>query len=111
MGSLGILLIVAFPICGLIGYYMKTKNQERMKLIEQGVNPDEGLSISEYRKQTHLKNGILFLSLGLGLLTGHLLVISYETMDKFITYAAMLLIFGGIGFLINYIIVKNWKHR
>jgi len=35
MGPLVILLIVAFPICGLIGYYIKTKNQERLKLIEK----------------------------------------------------------------------------
>jgi len=111
MGLLGILVIIAFPVCGLIGYYMKTKNQERMKLIEQGVNPDEGLSISEYRKQTNLKNGVLFLSLGLGLFIGHLLVINYEQMDNFITYATMLLIFGGIGFLINYMIIKNWNRH
>lgn len=107
MGPLGILVIIAFPICGLIGYYIKTKNQERMKLIEQGVNPDEGLSISEYRKQTNLKNGVLFLSLGLGLFIGHVLVINYEIIDMFITYTTMLLIFGGIGFLTSYKIIKN----
>lgn len=111
MGLLGILLIIAFPVCGLIGYYIKTKNEERLKLIEHGVNPDEGLSILEYRKQTNLKNGVLFLSLGFGLLIGHLLVINYEQMDNFITYATMLLIFGGIGFLINYRIMKNWNHQ
>lgn len=111
MGLLGILLIIAFPVCGLIGYYMKTKNQERMKLIEQGVNPDEGLNISEYRKQTNLNNGVLFLSLGLGLFVGHLLVINYAQMDNFITYAIMLLIFGGIGFLTNYLILKNRNHQ
>lgn len=109
MAPLGILLIIAFPICGLIGYYIKTKNQERMKLIEQGINPDEGLSISEYRIQTNLRNGVLFLSLGLGLFIGHLIVNNFELMDKFITYLTMLLIFGGIGFLINYMIMKNWN--
>ncbi len=109
MGPLVILLIIAIPVCVLFGYYIKTKNQERMKLIEQGINPDEGLSISEYRKQTNLKNGVLFLSLGLGLFIGHLLVINYEILDKFITYLAMLLIFGGVGFLINYMIIKHWN--
>jgi hypothetical protein len=109
MAPLGILVIIAFPICGLIGYYIKTKNQERIKLIEKGINPDEGLSISDYRIQTNLKNGVLFLSLGLGLFIGHLIVINYEVMDKFITYLTMLLIFGGIGFLINYMIMKNWN--
>jgi len=109
MGPLLIIFIIAIPVCIIVGYYINTKNKERMKLIEQGVNPDEGLSISEYRKQSNLKNGVLFLSLGLGLFIGHLLVINYEQMDYFITYATMLLIFGGIGFLINYMILKNWN--
>ena len=107
MGPLGILLIMVIPVCVLIGYYINTKNNERMKLIERGVNPDEELNISDYRKQTSLKNGILFLSLGLGLFIGHLIVINFENLDSFITYATMLLIFGGIGFLINYFIIKK----
>lgn len=107
MAPLLIILIIAIPVCVLIGYYINVKNKERMKLIEQGINPEEGLSISEYSKQTNLKNGILFLALGLGLLTGHILVISYEVLDNFITYLTMLLIFGGIGFFINYLIIKN----
>ncbi len=107
MVLLPIFLITGLIVCGLIVYYIITKNQERIKLIEKGLNPDEGLSISEYRKQTSLKNGVLFISLGLGLLIGHLLTISYDSMDKFITYLTMLLIFGGIGFLINYMIIKR----
>ena len=111
MGSWSILLIIAFPVCGLIGYYMKTKNQERMKLIEQGLNPDEGLNISENRKQTYLKNGILFLSLGLGLLVAQLLVEYVDEMETYFTYLIMLLIFGGIGFLINYMIMRKWNSK
>lgn len=111
MGPLLIILIIAIPVCVLAGYYINTKNKERMKLIEQGVNPDEGLNISEYRKQTNLKNGILFLTLGLGLFIGHFLVIKYEQLDSFITYATMLLIFSGIGSLINYKIIKHWNRQ
>ena len=105
------MLIVAFPICGLIGYYIKTKNQERLKLIEKGINPDDGLSISDYHRQSNLKNGILFISLGLGLFIGHLLVLNFSQLDNLITYATMLLIFGGIGFLINYFIIRNWNAK
>jgi len=46
MVPLTLLLIIAFPIYGLIGYYIKTKNQERIKLIEKCINPDERLNIS-----------------------------------------------------------------
>lgn len=111
MGPLSLLLIIAFPVCGLIGYYIKTKNQERIKLIEKGLNPDEGLNISEYQKQTNLKNGVLLVSLAIGLFVGHLLVISYDKLDSFITYLSMLLLFGGIGFLINFLILRNWNAK
>jgi hypothetical protein len=111
MGPLTLLFIIAFPVCGLIGYYMQTKNHERIKLIEKGLNPDEGLNISEYRKQTNLKNGVLLVSLAIGLFVGHLLVISYDKLDSFITYLSMLLLFGGIGFLINFLILRNWNAK
>jgi ribose/xylose/arabinose/galactoside ABC-type transport system permease subunit len=111
MGPLLLLLIIAFPVCGLIGYYIKTKNQERIKLIEKGLNPDEGLNISEYQKQTNLKYGVLLVSLAIGLFVGHLLVISYDKLDSFITYLSMLLLFGGIGFLINFLILRNWNAK
>jgi hypothetical protein len=109
MAPLTLLLIIAFPVCGLIGFYIKTKNQERIKLIEKGINPDEELNISDYRKQTNLKIGILLLALALGLFAGHTLVISFDTLDAFIIYLLMLLLFGGISFLINFLILRSWK--
>jgi hypothetical protein len=111
MAPLTLLLIIAFPVCGLIGFYIKTKNQERIKLIEKGINPDDELNISDYRKQTNLKVGVLFLALAFGLFAGHILVISYDTLDPFITYLTMLLLFGGIGFLINFLILRSWKTK
>ncbi|MEN8187309.1 MAG: DUF6249 domain-containing protein [Bacteroidota bacterium] len=78
-----ILPIIAVVVIGLILYYIRTKNQERLKLIEKGINPD-GQSIVEFRKQTSLKNAVLFISLSLGLFLGHLLTISFEQLDDFI---------------------------
>lgn len=106
-----VLMIVAFPICLLIGYFIRAKNQERMKLIEKGINPDEGLSISDYSRQANLKNGILFISFGLGLFVGHLLVLNFGQLDRLITYAASLLLFGGVGFIINFVIIRNWNSK
>ena len=108
--NLGITAIACL-VCILIVYYIRTKNQERMKLIDLGLNPDEGLNVSEYRKQSSLQNGILFVSLGLGLFTGHLLVINYEIMDELITYLISLLLFCGIGFLVNFLIIRNWNTK
>ena len=90
---------------------MKTKNQERLRMIDKGINPEGDLSITKYRKQTNLKNGILFISLGVGLLIGHILTITIDKLDNFLTYITMLLIFGGVGFLINYSIIKKSGER
>jgi hypothetical protein len=111
MGPLTLLFIIAFPVCGLIGFYVKTKNKERMMLIEKGINPDEGLSISDYQKQSSLKIAVLLISLAIGLFAGHLLVTFYNELDAFITYVSMLLLFGGIGFLINYFLIKAWHTK
>jgi len=105
------LIVVTVLISLIIGYYMKTKNQERLRMIDKGINPEGDLSITEYRKQTNLKNGILFISLGLGLLIGHILTITIDKLDNFLTYITMLLIFGGVGFLINYLIIKKSGKR
>jgi len=106
----GLFLFIGVPILLLIAYYIKTKNRERMQMIEKGINPDEGLNVSQYRQHSSLRNGILFLFFGLGLLVGQLLVIFVDVFDKFFAHLIMLLIFGGIGFLINYIIIQR-MHR
>ncbi len=81
-----------------------------MQMIEKGINPDEGLNVTDYKKYSSLKNGILFLFFGLGLLVGQLLVIFVDEIDKFFAHLIMLLIFGGIGFLINFMIIQK-LHR
>jgi len=106
----GLFLFIGVPILLLIAYYIKTKNRERMQMIEKGINPDEGLNVTDYKKYSSLKNGILFLFFGLGLLVGQLLVIFVDEIDKFFAHLIMLLIFGGIGFLINFMIIQK-LHR
>ena len=105
-----IILFLMLSVAFIVGYYIRTKNQERLRLIDKGINPDEGLTISKNRKQTTLKNGILFLSFGIGLFVAQIYIeaMSLEDFDRLLTYIMMLLIFGGIGFLINYFILK-WE--
>ncbi|MBN2773363.1 MAG: hypothetical protein JXR31_03880 [Prolixibacteraceae bacterium] len=105
--SFTIFLIIVFPICGLIGYYIKTKNHERLKLIENGINPDDGMNYTVYRRKANLRTAILLLSLGFGLIVAYILSINFHWIDKFIIYLSVLLIFGGFGFLINYFISKK----
>lgn len=101
------LIVLAVLLTIIIGYYMRIKNQERINLIEKGFNPDEGQSIAEYRKQTSLKNAVLFIAFALGLLSGYLLNNYVRRMDSFVAYVSMLLLFGGIGFLVNYVLMQK----
>ena len=105
----GLFLFIGVPILLLIAYYIKTKNRERMQLIEKGINPDEGLNVSQYREHSSLRNGILLLFFGLGLLMGQLLTV-FDAFDKPLSHLIMLLILGGIGFLINFLIIQK-MHR
>jgi hypothetical protein len=94
---------------GLILYYIKSKNEERIKMIEHGINPDEGVELNEVRQQTTLKNAILLLSFGLGLIIAHHMIMYYHFDDRFVIYVSMLMVFGGIGFLISYLLTKSRK--
>lgn len=76
-------------------------------MIEKGMNPFEGIEIEEFNKLSNLKNGILLLSIGSGLLLGNVLTISFEALDGFITYLSCILISGGFGFIISYLLIKK----
>ena len=105
------LIVIAVLITIIVSYFMITKNQERIRLIEKGINPDEGQSIAEYQKRTSLKNGVLFIAFALGLFAGYMLETYCPKMDDFVAYVSMILLFGGIGFLINFFIMRNWNSK
>ena len=105
-----LLMVIVVPSCLLILYYIKTKNAERIKMIEKGINPDGDLDLATYRKQTSLRNGIFFIFLSIGLLTGHFLS-RYLIDDSAIGYISMLLMFGGLAFMINFLILRSWPTK
>ncbi len=82
-------------------------------MIERRIDHDKERNISEHRRQTNLKNGILFIFIGLGLLIAQLLVKQFEVPDEFITYVTMFLIFGGgrIGQELTLNESFNFAHR
>jgi len=106
MGSTTLLLILIVPSCLLVLYYIRTKNAERIKLIEKGINPDEGFGDSNHSRRNNLKNGIFFISMAIGLLIGNFLA-KNNILEGSISYISMLLLFGGLSFFVNYMIAKN----
>ncbi len=83
------------------------KSRENMAMIEKGLNPKEFANRpAPYR---NLKNGLLFLGAGLGLLAAFLLdsfVLPYSVEPAGI-YFALIAIGGGTGLIYSYRIEKR----
>ena len=104
-------IIFTFGIPGLIIFwYLYIKHKERTKLMDMGLSPQEA---REYFKETErrpknpyssLKWGILLTMIGIGLFIG---IILDEMGFKDSLTGVMVLIFGGIGFLIYYFVIRK----
>lgn len=83
-------------------------SKERMAMIERGINPKEGESAP--KPFISLKIGLLLVGLGLGLLAA-LCTVILTRLDKdeaVAVYFGFILIFGGIGLIVSYLIEKKW---
>jgi F0F1-type ATP synthase assembly protein I len=104
-------IVFTFGIPGaLIFWYLWVKHKERIKLMDMGLSPQEA---SDYFKETEkrpknpyssLKWGILLSMVGLGLFIGILLD---ELGFKSEITGVLVLLFGGLGFIIYYLIVNS----
>jgi uncharacterized membrane protein YkgB len=104
-------LIFTFGVPGLlIFWYLYIKHKERTKLMDMGLSAQEA---REYFKElekkpknpySSLKWGILLTMIGLGLFIG---IILDEMGFKESLTGVMVLLFGGIGFLIYYFVIRK----
>lgn len=117
MGSLAdafvpiIAIIFTFGIPGaLIFWYLYIKHKERTKLMDMGLSPQEARDyFREQEKRPKnplntLKWGILLSMVGIGLFFGILLD---EAGFKDELTGVMVLLFGGLGFIIYYFIASS----
>lgn len=106
-----IAIIFTFGIPGaLIFWYLYIKDKERTKLMDMGLTPQE-LDITSAKKERRPKNplsslkwGILLSMIGIGLFFGILLD---EAGFKDSLSGVMVLLFGGLGFIIYYFIANS----
>jgi hypothetical protein len=83
--------------------YLKTR--ENMAMIEKGMNPKQFANRpAPYR---NLKNGLLFLGAGLGLLIAFFIDNNTSAHDPEIIYFSLLAIGGGLGLISSYAIEKK----
>ena len=110
---IAILCSIGLPIAtGLILGFKKldSEHRERMGLINQGIIPPDSLKKkANPNRYVSLRNGIVLVCLGIGIIVGFLisnLSGDYE-IDSFFSLGASIVFFLGIGYLIYFFVTRN----
>lgn len=100
---------VFIPIIAIIGivvaiiYLRRYENEERLSMIEKGMNPGD---IKRTRNTSFpLRFSLLLIGVGVGLFIGYFL--DANTRMEEVAYFSMLFIFGGLGLGVAYIIEEK----
>ncbi len=89
---------------GIVYVAVTAKNRERMAMIEKGMKPGE----SSGKKNTGLllKWSLLVVGLGVGFFIANLLE-TYTILEEEPAYFGSVLLFGGLGLLVAYLILNR----
>ncbi|QSE98941.1 DUF6249 domain-containing protein [Fulvivirga lutea] len=100
---------VFIPIVGIIAisvlviYLRKFENEERMSMIDKGMNPADMKIIRN--TSWPLRFALLLIGGGTGLVVGYMLDINTRMDD--VAYFSMIFVFGGIGLGLSYLIEEK----
>lgn len=112
---IAILCTIGLPIAtGLVLGYKKitSEHTERMGLINQGIiPPDSPKKKANPNRFVSLRNGIILICLGIGILVGFFISNYYDEYmtDSFFTIGASIVIFLGIGYLIYFFVTQKMQ--
>ena len=96
-------IITIISVVIMIIYLRRFENQEKMSMIDKGMNPGE---IKKSRNTSlPLRFALLCIGVGLGLLVGYFLDATTR-MDE-VAYFSMIFVFGGLGLGLSYIIEEK----
>ena len=100
--------ISAFALAfGIVFIIFSARNRERMAMIEKGVDPKDFMR-GKPNVYNILKWALLIIGVGLGVFLGSLLE-TYTSISEEAAYFAPILLFGGLGLFIAFLITKNAK--
>jgi len=113
MSDAGILIPILVPLgaFAMIFGIVYLKSRENLAMLDKGFNPKEFANRpAPYRS---LKNGLLFLGAGLGLLIAYFIDINTSHRhDNEAIYFALIAIGGGLGLIGSYVVEKKeWMNR
>lgn len=110
---IAIICSVGLPIATALVLGLKRLNadhKERMGLINQGIiPPDSPRKKAAPNRFVSLRNGIILVCLGIGIVVGFLLSNLSENyeIDSFFSLAASIVFFLGIGYLVYFFVTRN----
>lgn len=115
---LAIICTIGLPIIAgwVLGMqWIRTRNAERMGLINQGIIPPDHIpkKKSDPNRLVSLRNGIVLIALGIGIMVGFLcskyLVIGQG--NEFWMTGASVVFFLGVGYLFYFLIVQKMPNN
>lgn len=96
-------------IFGIIFVAVSARNKERMALIEKGMDASIFKEVSNtHGRYNALKWGLVIVGVGIGLILGNIFDI-HGIMDDDVAYFAMVFVFGGLGLLSYYLLIRKIK--
>jgi predicted MFS family arabinose efflux permease len=106
--ALFIPIVVVVSIALISIYYRRYVHNERMALIDRGINiyehrPKKAKSYESFRA------GVFFIGLGLGFFTGYLLERNSD-LDA-LAYFVMLFIFGGLSLVVSHFAEQKMRKK
>lgn len=107
VAMLGVMVPIIMTICAAVIwiYVRKFENQERMAMIEKGVDP-KSFRLNRTRDSSGaLRASLLLIGAGAGLLMGYALDRMFYMEE--VAYFSMLFIFGGLGLGASYLIEEK----
>jgi hypothetical protein len=106
-----ITVIFFFVTTGTIaGSIIFTRHRERMNMIERGMKAEEVKSLydrgsRQWHPLTSLKWGIITVGIGLAVLLGMWLTVTFHVEEG--VYPGLIALFGGVGLILFYLIAKG----
>lgn len=96
-----------FAACfGIVYVAVTAKNRERLAMIDKGINPFENKKVRKSNTHTLLKWALLIIGLGLGVFVGSILDTT-TVLEPEAVYFGSILLFGGLGLAVAYLISKK----
>ncbi|MFR9165506.1 MAG: DUF6249 domain-containing protein [Dysgonomonas sp.] len=108
LAIIGVFFIPIPTVAGIIFFWLKTRNKERMELIKQGLIPSERAKSSP-NKYTSLRNGCLFSGTAIGIIVGLIsdYLLNFEKLNSLLIIISSTVLFIGIAYIIFFLLVKD----